>query len=487
MTCEKCGHILFYLYDDLLCPKCEKLSIVPYSDSIKITEHFISYLNELIENELKNYSKYSLIITAFWEREKHIRNFNNNYGLLDLDPLLSYNLLMRRIIQMNNFSDKKTNPEKIKKLIKTFGTFSRLEEFRQSLESRTWSLLYMKKYDLKRLDDLSLTDVHYCSNENYDRIERTFLKHNIVSKSKGEKLIQEWGMDVDLNVKKFSRYLSPRETISIFYELMSMLYVIFFKNKLYVEAFGFFDSNKSTINPITLKKIAESYPVHDDALSTAKLDEFTAFVITKLGGKYKEFFQNFVLSEENPSAIPLFFKFNDLILISQAFSNLFHYALLAFVHKNEFNDETERRSKIFELNIVKNHFENKGYRYITDYKIKNKMQIDGIAISDSQVYVIEVKGWSSKRLIEEKTTKNILERDIKNAIDGFHFVRKSNKNRKTVSLPKKVNQIRTDRIKLKISENAKIEGMLVINESPTLNEYNGCKIVFVDDFLHIKS
>ena len=30
------------------------------------------------------------------------------------------------------------------------------------------------------------------------------------------------------------------------------------------------------------------------------------------------------------------------------------------------------------------------------------MEIDGIAISDSKVFVIEVKGWGAKKLLEEK-------------------------------------------------------------------------------------
>ncbi|MBS3923553.1 MAG: NERD domain-containing protein [Nitrosarchaeum sp.] len=489
MPCKICNHLLLRIDDDkLTCPQCESLRVVPYEDSLKITDHFISYLNGLIENELKKYTRLSIITNAFWEREKLIRNFQEHYTVINLELLFSCNLLIRRLIKMNGFSDKEeSTSEKIIKLIDTYGVFSRVEEFRQRLEAKTWSLLYMKKYDLANLNSLSLEDVHFCPNEYYDRVTQTLSKYNIMSEEKAEEKMKVWKQDFNPSVKKFNRYLSPRETISIFYEMISMFYVAFFRNKVYFEAFGLPDFSKFNIKPILIKKIVESYPLHNNALTAAKLDEFTRLLITKLGGRYKQFFEYFVISENNPNAIPLFLQINDLIFISQSYANLYHYVLVALIHKEEFDDETKKRSKIFESNIVKEYFEKNNYRYICDYKKKGKLQIDGIAISDSNVYVIEVKGWGSKRLIEERTSKEIIDRDIKNAVDGFHYVHKTSKNKKTVSLPKKVNWVKEHKMEFGISENADIVGMLVINESPTLSEYNGCKIMFIDDFEYIKS
>jgi len=115
------------------------------------------------------------------------------------------------------------------------------------------------------------------------------------------------------------------------------------------------------------------------------------------------------------------------------------------------------------------------------------MEIDGISISDSNVFVIEVKGWGARRLLEERSSKEILERDIKNAIDGRHFVFSVKKTRRKVSLPKKVSWIRENKSRFRIPNNTKITGLLVINEKPLLSEYNGCKIMFIDDFEYIKS
>jgi hypothetical protein len=74
------------------------------------------------------------------------------------------------------------------------------------------------------------------------------------------------------------------------------------------------------------------------------------------------------------------------------------------------------------------------------------MQIDGIAISNSKVYVIEAKGWKAKDLIQDYYTREILEDEIRNAIDGLDFTAIMERQRK----------------KLGISAQADIIGILVI-------------------------
>jgi hypothetical protein len=110
------------------------------------------------------------------------------------------------------------------------------------------------------------------------------------------------------------------------------------------------------------------------------------------------------------------------------------------------------------------------------------MQIDGIAISSSKVYVIEVKGWKSKDLIQDSQTREILEEEIRNAIDGLSFTRNSGNTRKKVPLPQKVEWVKSHRKSLGISEKADIIGMLVINREPVISEYGGCIVRYIDDF-----
>ena len=80
------------------------------------------------------------------------------------------------------------------------------------------------------------------------------------------------------------------------------------------------------------------------------------------------------------------------------------------------------------------------------------MEIDGIAISENQIYVIEVKGWGSQKLLEEKSSQDILTREIKNAINGIHVDRKNNKIKHKVSLKQKIDWVNSNRNSFKIKK-----------------------------------
>lgn len=156
--------------------------------------------------------------------------------------------------------------------------------------------------------------------------------------------------------------------------------------------------------------------------------------------------------------------------------------LHAILDRDIFDKEVEKSSRLFEPSIVKEEFKKQGFKYLLNQGIKNKMQIDGIAISNSKVYVIEVKRWKAKDLIEDAYTREILEEEIRNAIDGLGFTRSSGSIRKKVSLHQKVQWVKNQRKRLGISVRANIVGMLVINGEPAISEYKGCIIRCVDDF-----
>jgi len=489
LPCNICSSTLLYIGDSPTCPKCEKLSVVPYEDSLKIADHFIAKHNQLFMEIIRKYKKIHIITNAFWSREKLIRNFTTNYSTLNIEKLLACNLLIRRLIESNEFLEKENIEEsEIEKLIETYGVLSRFEEDRSKLEAGTWNMLKSVKYDLNNLEKLPLKDsIYLFPNENYNRVLETFSKYNITSQKKAEEKIQEWKKDLVPVVPGSNKIFSTKKTISKFYELISMLYMAFFRSKIYSEAFEMPNSKKITISPMDLKRFVSLYPTHDDGVSTRESTQFPGEVMSRFGGKYKQFFENFVISEKNPNASPLFLQIGDHVLLSQAFTELYCYFLHAILDKEEFDNETRKRSRIFESQIVKERFEKEGYRYIPNYLVKGKMEIDGISISDSNVFVIEVKGWGARRLLEERSSKEILERDIKNAIDGRHFDFSMKKTRKKVSLPRKVSWIRENKSRFRIPNNAEITGLLVINEKPLISEYNGCKIMFIDDFEYIKS
>lgn len=309
-----------------------------------------------------------------------------------------------------------------------------------------------------------------------------------MSEKKAEEKLNEWSKEYVVPVKPGSRRSkTSQETIHRFYDLISEFYIALYRNRVYTDAFGLPDIKKIIIDPLDIQKFLGDYPIKEDGPSYREFHDFRAELIAKFGGKFKQFLDNFVLSSENLNVYPLFLKFDNIVLISQAYGEFFSYVLQAMLNKQLFNEETIKRSKEFESKIVKEEFEKLGCKkYFAKFTVKNKMEIDGIAIFNSIVYVIEVKGWGVRKLIEENTSKKILERDIRDAIEGYHFnFEKQRRERKGVSLTKKVEWVKDHKQRFSITSDNDIIGLLVIREQPTITEYNGCLVRFIDD-LNIK-
>ena len=483
MPCPKCNTNMIYIAGYPTCPKCEHVQLVPCADALKMYDYLSQKYHGLILEKIQQGKKQQIIFYVFRYREKLIREFTRKYSTLNIVRLYACSLLIRQLIEHNKFLEQKEWSESdLEQLIDYYEIYVRCEENRSMLQTGTMNMIRWSKYDLNQLEELSFKDVPLFPNEQYNRIISTFYKYNIMDADEANAKLEDWKKDV-IPVKFGSKKIhSARETITRFYEFISTLYVAFFRTRLSVLAFGSFDTKNITITPLQLKRFVSLFPIQDDKLDTFKIDQFFNNVRLVFENKVNQFFSNFVISEENPNAYPLFLQIGDTVLMSQAFTELYCYLLHAIIDKKLFDQETEKRSKIFESKIVTEYFQKRGYHYISNYTVKNKLEIDGIAISDSKVYVIEVKGWGSKKLLEESSSQKILTREIKDAIDGKHFVHASNKNKRRVSLPKKVTWVTKNRSKFKIQQNVPIRGLLIINEAPTINKYNGCKIKFVNDF-----
>jgi hypothetical protein len=60
---------------------------------------------------------------------------------------------------------------------------------------------------------------------------------------------------------------------------------------------------------------------------------------------------------------------NSEVYLSQAFTELFTYALHAIFNRDVFDAETILRSRKFESEVVKKEFESKGFRYIANHVV----------------------------------------------------------------------------------------------------------------------
>lgn len=484
MPCEVCKSNLIYIYDSPECPRCNNLAIVPYEDSLKIALYLNEEHKKIFFAAIKKFQKSKLLKEIFWHREKLTRKLHEKYSLIPLSEFATCTLLIKRISKMTGFlEDMEPTENDVEKIIVSYEQLIQFEEDFSRLESNNYVMLKLVKYDIENLDKLPLVNsILVCPNENYTRVMKTFEKHNILSEHAANEKMKIWEPQFVPVKPGSNKSTNSKDTIIRFYELISNLYMAFFRSKIYSEAFGSSQIDKLKIDPFDLKVFTTSFFTQEE-VSHLEFSDFQVLLISKFGGKFKQFLENFVISETNVNAIPLFLRLDSEVYLSQAFTELYSYVLHAILNRDIFDTETVIRSKKFESEVVKKEFESKGFRYISNHIVKGKMEIDGIAISDSTVYVIEVKGWKARKLVEEKTSKEILDREIKNAIDGLHYVFSTNKTKKSVSLPMKVNWIIDNKNKFKIPETAEIKGLLIINESPTISEYNGCLVGFVDDFI----
>jgi hypothetical protein len=103
LPCGKCGSKRLYFFDDPLCPTCDKLAIIPTTDALAIINHFINTYRKTFLEEVRDFNKNELLSLVFWEREKIIRQFYTNYTPIDQQGLATCNLLLKRVIRMNDF------------------------------------------------------------------------------------------------------------------------------------------------------------------------------------------------------------------------------------------------------------------------------------------------------------------------------------------------------------------------------------------------
>ena len=466
--------------DNVVCPRCRNIPIVSYDDSIKIIQHYIEKCEKIFDWEIRQYARNKLIKDIFWEREKQMRTLMKQYTSIDSDKLASTSYLIRKLFIMNKFStEKRADSVTIKKIISDYTGIMNLKTEKIKLEAKNSNMVISARYDINHMEDILLDKIKIYHNENYGRLIQAFANNSILSEESARMKIQEQLQYLRHAEIGSNRTTSIRETIKRFHELIGTLYVAFLRNKVHEEAFLFPGKNIS-INPIDLRIFNGRYPTSADP-TELDFQCFNNNLILIFKQRYKEVICNFVLSKDHPNAFPLFLKLGNTIILSQAFGELYCYFLHAIINKKEFDKETERLSKIFEQEIVKKYFEELGFRYFTNVGVKNKLEIDGVAISKQNVYVVEVKGWGSRKLLEEKTSREIITRDIKSAISGIRINVSHNNIKLKPSIRKKVKWIAENRKMFEIKEETPIIGLLVINEQPTITEYSNCKIIRVSD------
>ena len=164
------------------------------------------------------------------------------------------------------------------------------------------------------------------------------------------------------------------ETVTRFFELISMWCTGLFSNKLYRSTFGLSRMKEITIKPFELKVFATSYEAKADEATKTIYADFLK-LLEKFFEKTDEVIEHFVLSEGHLEANPLFLRLKDSVLVSPHFAEFSSMCRHAILDK-EISLIKKLRKEVAYLSQVlsRRNLRNKD-SILPNQGIKNKMQI----------------------------------------------------------------------------------------------------------------
>jgi hypothetical protein len=158
---------------------------------LAIINHFINTYRTTFLEEVRGFNKIELLSLVFWEREKIIRQFYTNYTPLDQQGLATCNLLLKRVIRMNDFLETRSTSNR-NSVVEAYRTIVSLELNLEQVEVGNRIVLRTVHYDLNKLRDLSIGDIVFCETEEYQKIKKIMEKFNVMPEEKVKKKMDAW-------------------------------------------------------------------------------------------------------------------------------------------------------------------------------------------------------------------------------------------------------------------------------------------------------
>jgi hypothetical protein len=161
--------------------------------------------------------------------------------------------------------------------------------------------------------------------------------------------------------------------------------------------------------------------------------------------------------------------------------------LYPIVHKELFDAETEKRSKELEMVGVVEAFNEAGYRYSSNLTDKRQpsMEIDGIAARNRKLWVVEVKGWRTRRYFEHRKVQEEQVRDLRGIVDGWKYstIGGTMRSEKKVSLLEKLEFVKRNMSMwgFRQEDYDSVNGLVIIRDYPPMSEYEGVRIISLND------
>jgi hypothetical protein len=494
VPCHGCGNWLLLYEGDYICGKCGHISILDSVTATSISRKIVDELNGLFYQQLSKFNKQELLFRLVAERENHARKFFKEHTTLDLGRLFAHTLLIKKSIEYGDRKGKHPQNSDLIKLVKSAEKIDNLETEHLKIKACYAKVFYLDRFDESKLTSNQLLSIfRIVESEKYKHVRRSFANQDIFASEEAKDKLQQYkSEDEAYSGPKEVKSFTPEQFIEANYKVLYVIFVVWSRSKLYTDTFNFTSLAQLFNDPGKLMEFVNTFDLLAGETQTiSPTEQFlqraqTFFNISRQTAK-----QFLLFDESNSTIFPLFVRFKlkglqDSVIISHRFSFLIYTFLHAFTHKKIFDKITEVKSKEFEKKTVKNGFEIIGYRYlpnITD-KRNSTLEIDGLAIKNDICYVVECKGWKLRPLIDELTTKNQIIRDLKGIVKGEKYSKVGGKQsiKKKPSLISKIQYVNENSgSRNEMNTVHEIRGLIVIAHYTPISEYQGVRIISIDD------
>lgn len=481
MPCAKCGTKQIINNEELICPKCENISLLPKEVALQVVQKQIDWFEIKFKILLGTFDKPRLLTWLCGKREEQATAFFQT-PVLSLCDFLSVNVLIQRVMgDYEHFGIEEANGTNTSELISLFSTYLTIIEKKQNIEDDFGNYITKEKFDSIKIDpEILMSNFEFVINEDYIPILESFEANLILLKSKATKSLEDHKEAYKKILESESKptTLTPEETIHLLFPSLLSFLGALTKNRLYADTFNLNYLKKKGISPKSILHLIQFIPQSSGLMTKITPEQLKKIIRAEFKGIREMIVYNeLVFSFKNKSIFPFFVEIEGNLLISHSFIRLMGLFYYPLYYETLFRIEIENHAKEFEQKIVPEEFIRLGFQVIPNIKDKKNatLEIDLIAWKGNRLYVVEVKIWDLKQFFEHRKTQNERERDLKGVVDGkkYSTIKGVERIKDKASLIKKIDFIKENLSKYcKDSKSINsIQGIVITKSYPTIKEY----------------
>ena len=457
------------------------MEVVPSADAAKTLKALARRAGRKLVARMGRYGRYEVLRAVFRKREMIAREFLLDLEPMDIRTILGCNAVLKILGAGAEPGGRRADLARLSCLVQRLGSMLHRLEKVEELTAGTYNLLRVEKYSLNGLASEYPGGFPLYPNEKYVNAFAAHSDLGMITQSQAARKRPPTGSGIRTALGTKKR-LTVEETVRDYYHLAYTLADVFFGTPVRKKYGTPRALDQVRITPLRLKKFVSSFRYDRNRVTVCSADRFEALARREFGDRYPDFERDFVMSGGRPGAFPLFMRIGGRVHVSQFFGEFYSCALLTAMHRADLDRETERRSRAYESEVVPACFKSWGYEYYANQGVKNTIQIDGIAVSPRDAYVVEAKYWNPRKFLGSAGRCASYDDMVRGSIEGTRLDRVTGKwKRRGVALADKVEWVEKNRDRYDIPPGAPIKGALVINTYTTAREYKGCKIIRVVD------